>query len=112
MMKFAAVAALAVTASAVNKGTLEMQIDNFEYDVQSIPQGKGKIIPLIYSNAFLIIGQDHTLWSWGELMHTGEDEIYILNVSVEETQRTIERTQIVIDEFWNGITSTEVSHQL
>ena len=45
MKYFAAVAALAVSASAVDvsKGTSQMRIDNFEYDVQSIPQGKGKI---------------------------------------------------------------------
>ena len=45
MKFFAAVAALAVSASAVDvsKGTNAMRIDNFEYDVQSIPQGKGKI---------------------------------------------------------------------
>jgi len=43
MKNFAAIAALAVTASAVNRGSMEMRIGNFEYDVQSIPQGKGKI---------------------------------------------------------------------
>ena len=48
MKNFAAAAALAVTASAVNKGTLEMRIDNWEYDVQSIPQGKGKHRSLLF----------------------------------------------------------------
>jgi len=43
MKYFAAVAALAVSVSAVNRGSMEMRIGNFEYDVQSIPQGKGKI---------------------------------------------------------------------
>ena len=95
MKNFAAIAALAVTASAVNRGSMEMRIGNFEYDVQSIPQGKG---------------QDHTLWSWGSMMHDGEDEIYIYTETVERTNTVITDTQTLIDEFWNGITSTEVSH--
>ena len=65
----------------------------------------------IFSNQlFSIIGQDHTLWSWGSMMHDGEDEIYIYTETVERTNTVITDTQTLIDEFWNGITSTEVSH--
>ena len=47
MQKFAAVCAVAMTTAAAleleaEKGTLAMRIDNFEYDVISMPQGKGK----------------------------------------------------------------------
>jgi hypothetical protein len=46
MQNFAAIAALAVTsANAVNveaqKGTMQMDVGNFEVDVVSIPQGDG-----------------------------------------------------------------------
>ena len=65
----------------------------------------------IFSNQlFSIIGQDHTLWSWGSMMHDGEDEIYIYTETVDRTLIEINETQEKIDEFWNGITSTEVSH--
>ena len=43
-MKYFAATALAtiVAATGIEKGTLQMGIDNFTADVQSIPQGKGK----------------------------------------------------------------------
>lgn len=43
-MKYFAATALAalVSATSIEKGTMQMRIDNFEADVQSIPQGKGK----------------------------------------------------------------------
>jgi hypothetical protein len=43
-MKFFAATTLAaiVSATGIEKGTMQMRIDNFEADVQSIPQGKGK----------------------------------------------------------------------
>ena len=47
MQKFATLCAVAIySADALGleaeKGTLEMYVDNFEFDVQSMPQGKGK----------------------------------------------------------------------
>ena len=46
MQKFATACALAVSASAVDttKGTMQMAIDNFTPDTQSIPQGDGKYL--------------------------------------------------------------------
>ena len=42
----------------------------------------------------------------------GKDDIKIIETTVEETGEEIAKIQDEIDNFWNGITSTEVSHQL
>jgi len=67
MNKFAAICAVAIyNASALEleaaKGTLEMRVDNFEYDVISMPQGKG---------------QDHTLWSWDIMITNGNSLLWL-----------------------------------
>ena len=44
--------------------------------------------------------------------HDGTDIIYVHEQTIEETGKTIRDTQDLIDNFWNGITSTEVTHAL
>ena len=61
---------------------------------------------------FSKIGQDHTLWSWGAMINEGKDNIYIFEESSIRTKQEITDTQLLIDEFWTGITSTGVSHSL
>ena len=42
----------------------------------------------------------------------GVDEIIYLNEVITGTEEDLRKIQNEIDNFWNGITSTEVSHQL
>jgi hypothetical protein len=96
MQKFAALAALAASAAAVQKGTDLMYIDSWEADVTMLPQGDG---------------QDHTLWSWDQMHDSGASKIIFYQRKVDESSRTIDEIQELIDDFWGGMTSTEVTNQ-
>jgi len=94
MQKFATLCAVAIySADALGleaeKGTLEMYVDNFEFDVQSMPQGKGKshisrywTSPNLFS---LWIGQDHTLWSWDIMVGNGNGMILFYESEASRT---------------------------
>ena len=101
MKSFATICALTVGASALEirsqKGTKAMNINNWSADVQSMPQGDG---------------QDHTLWSWGQLESESVQEKEEEGEKVGLAADDIKATKDKLDNFWRGITSTEASHQL
>lgn len=79
------------------RGTNAMYIDSWEADVQSMPQGTG---------------QDHTLWDWSMINSDGADKIVFYRSRVEDAEEEIKDVQDLIDDFWTGMTSTEVTNQL
>lgn len=56
-------------------------------------------------------GQDHTLWSWTEIEDSGKAKIIFYQKSVDEAWEEQNRVQDLIDDFWEGMTSTEVTNQ-
>lgn len=74
-----------------------MYIDSWEADVSQLPQGKG---------------QDHTLWDWAVIDAQGKDKVHFYQDKAEVTEEEVRVVQDQIDEFWQGMTSEEVTAQL
>jgi len=101
MQNFATICALAVTAAnAVNvesqKGTMQMAIDSHEADVQSIPQGDG---------------QDHTLWSWGQMVTDSKIAVEKTTVELTDTVEASFKAQTDIDTFRVNFTPFDILYE-
>ena len=77
------------------------------------PWNRAKVSILIYlSNHSSLIGQDHTLWSWGAMDHEGKEEIRISYENEQAQTSAIDLLTDNIENFWNGMTATGKTHQL